>query len=387
MTDVKSEPTMTPFEVKCEKGSIINYDKLINRFGSTSISPECITRFEKVTGKPAHPLLKRGIFFSHRDVNHILDLHEAKKPFYLYTGRGPSSKSLHLGHIVPFLFTKYLQDTFNVPLVIQITNDEKFLYKKFTFEEIDAMTHENIKDIIAIGFNPQTTFIFTNTDYIKDLYPNVCKIQKLLTYNTLKATFGFTKDDNCGKIAFPAIQMAPCFLSSFPGLFGQNNSSVPCLVPCAIDQDPYFRLTRDVAPKLGYHKPALIHGKFLPSLKGNGKMSSSGDPNSVIYLSDTDSQIKKKVNSFAFSGGGKTLEEHKVHGGNCDIDISYQYLTFFLEDDIKLQQIHDSYSKGTMSSGEIKSILITLLQTIVGLHRKTRNEITHVTVEEFCTLE
>lgn len=37
----------------------------------------------------------------------ILDLYEQKKPFYLYTGRGPSSDSMHMGHLIPFIFTKY----------------------------------------------------------------------------------------------------------------------------------------------------------------------------------------------------------------------------------------------------------------------------------------
>jgi len=36
---------------------------------------------------------------------------------------------MHLGHLVPFLFTKHLQDIFDVPLVIQMTDDEKFLFK------------------------------------------------------------------------------------------------------------------------------------------------------------------------------------------------------------------------------------------------------------------
>jgi len=50
-------------------------------------------------------------------------------------------------------------------------------------------------------------------------------------------------------------------------------------------------------------------------------------------------QIKNKINKYAFSGGGATVEEHRQHGGNCDVDISYQYLTFFLEDDEKLEKI------------------------------------------------
>lgn len=70
------------------------------------------------------------------DMNVILDTYESGKPFYLYTGRGPSSDAMHLGHLIPFLFTKYLQDAFNVPLVVQMTDDEKFLYKDMTFEQV-----------------------------------------------------------------------------------------------------------------------------------------------------------------------------------------------------------------------------------------------------------
>lgn len=63
-----------------------------------------------------HHFLRRGVFFSHRELDLILDCYEQKKPFYLYTGRGPSSDALHLGHLIPFMFTKYLQDAFNVIL-------------------------------------------------------------------------------------------------------------------------------------------------------------------------------------------------------------------------------------------------------------------------------
>lgn len=60
-------------------------------------------------------------------------------------------------------------------------------------------------------------------------------------------------------------------------------------------QDPYFRMTRDAAPRIGGHKPALIESRFFPSLKGeSGKMSAS-DPNSAIYVTDTAKQIKNKV--------------------------------------------------------------------------------------------
>ncbi|GKD43974.1 tryptophan--tRNA ligase, partial [Tanacetum coccineum] len=69
------------------------------------------------------------------DFNEILDAYERGEKFYLYTGRGPSSEALHLGHLVPFMFTNYLQDAFKVPLVIQLTDDEKCMWKNLSVEE------------------------------------------------------------------------------------------------------------------------------------------------------------------------------------------------------------------------------------------------------------
>ena len=46
-----------------------------------------------------------------------------------------------------------------------------------------------------------------------------------------------------------------------------------------------------------------------------------------------------QINKYAFSGGRDTMEEHRKYGGNCDVDVSYQYLRFFLEDDERLEKI------------------------------------------------
>lgn len=54
-------------------------------------------------------------------------------------------------------------------------------------------------------------------------------------------------------------------------------------------------MTRDVAPRLGYLKPALLHSTFFPALQGAKTKMSSSDPNSSIFLTDTPAQIKKKV--------------------------------------------------------------------------------------------
>lgn len=136
------------------------------------------------------------------------------------------------------------------------------------------------------------------------LYPNVCRFQKHINLSTLKAIFGLNMSDNCGKAAYPAIQAAPCFSSSFPHIFGDKN--IPCLIPCGIDQDPYFRMTRDVCAKLKAPKPAGFYSKFFPALQGFGTKMSASDPNSGIFLTDTPKEIETKIKKHAFSGGRAT---------------------------------------------------------------------------------
>ncbi|CAL1546872.1 unnamed protein product, partial [Lymnaea stagnalis] len=76
------------------------------RFECQRIDEDLITRFQKVIGKRPHHLLRRKLFISHREMDNILDLHEKKQPFYLYTGISPSSKAMHIGYLVVFSFTK-----------------------------------------------------------------------------------------------------------------------------------------------------------------------------------------------------------------------------------------------------------------------------------------
>ncbi|CAD6193408.1 unnamed protein product [Caenorhabditis auriculariae] len=386
MTLEDSDDVVTPWSVTSSSAAGVDYDKLIVKFGCRKLTEELVERFEKVTGHKPHPMLRRGMFFAHRDLSAILDRKEQGKPFYLYTGRGASSGSLHLGHLVPFIFTKWLQDVFDVPLIIQMTDDEKFLWKDIKIDEAKKMARENIKDIISVGFDPAKTFIFNNLDYMcPPFYENVVKVWKVVNNNQARAIFGFTPEDNLGKAAFPAIEAAPCFASSFPHVFGKR-TDLPCLIPCAIDQDPFFRMARDVAPRLKYPKPALIYSTFLPALQGAQTKMNASEPNTCVFLSDTAKQIKNKINKYAFSGGQPTVEEHREKGGNCEVDISYQFLRFFLEDDEKLEEIRQKYTKGEILTGELKAMAVAEVTRVVLLMQERRKTVTDATVEEFTAI-
>lgn len=358
---MKKEFNVTPWEVSGE----VDYDKLIKEFGVEKISDKIRNKL-----KDSHPLIRRGLYFSHRDFDKWIENHDKGKMVSVLTGRGPSEK-MHLGHLVPFLVAKSLQDTFNCEVFIPISDDEKFFVKEnLAYEKVLEYSRDNIIDLIALGFSPEKTFIFQDFVYT-DIYKYAARIAKRINYSTAKAVFGLKPENNVGWSFYPAMQAAHILFPQFKR--GKHLS----VVPVAIDQDPFIRLTRDIAGHKDFNleKPAALHAKFIPSLFGGAKMSASESSQSVIYLSDSSDEVKRKINKYAFSGGKDTLEEHRKSGGNPDIDVSFQYIKYFFEnDDKKLAKIESDYRSGKLLSGELKGILIERINLFLKEHQKKRKD-------------
>ncbi len=358
----KEEFRVTPYDVK----GTIDYERLIREFGVQHITEEQLQRLKKYT-KELHHLLRRKLFFAQRDLTFALDQYD-KNNLFLYTGCGPSGP-IHMGHAVIWEFTRWLQEKLNIDLWFQFTDDEKFLYKDLSYEEVQKWLHENMLDVIALGFNPKKTHFLIDTQHADLLYPEAIKVAKKITFSTIKSAFGFTNKNNIGSIFYTAMQAVPAFLPSV-----LKKKEMACLIPHAIDQDVHFKISRDVLPKLGHFKPASIQSKFLPSLIGmqEGKLSSS--EGKAIYLTDDPKTVATKIKNYAFSGGRDTVKEHREKGGNPDVDISYQWLTFLEEDDKKLRKIYQDYKSGALLSGELKQILIDKLNTFLKMHQKKREQ-------------
>jgi tryptophanyl-tRNA synthetase len=348
---------VTPWEVSGD----INYGKLIKEFGTVPISEDIK---KKIDG--CHPLIRRGLYFSHRDFDKWLEAHEKGKRVSVITGRGPSEK-MHIGHLVPFLVAKSLQEEFNCEVFIPISDDEKFYVKEnLSFEDTLKFGQDNIIDLIALGFKPGKTFIFQDFVYT-DIYKYAARIAKKMTYSMAKSAFGLKPENNIGWSFYPAMQAAHIL---FPQFYRGKHLSV---VPVAIDQDPFIRLTRDIAGNKDFNleKPTALHSKFLPSLYGGAKMSSS--EGMQINLSDSPKEVETKIKKYAFSGGRDTLEEHRKKGGNPDVDVSFQYLKFFFEpDDNKLEAIYEDYKSGRMLTSELKQILIGKINAFLKEHQRKR---------------
>jgi tryptophanyl-tRNA synthetase len=358
-----NEMVVTPWEVKGK----VDYERLIREFGTQPLTDELLAKVATHTDK-LHLQIERRIFFSHRDLDTVLELYEKGTKFVLYTGRGPSGP-VHIGHLVPWIFTRHLQEKFKTRLYFQVTDDEKFIIDdESTLPETKHWAYENALDLIALGFKPEDTFIIYDVQDMDLLYDIALEVAKRITYSTARSTFGFQDSTNIGWVFWPAIQAVPCFLHK--KLTGEN---VPALIPAAIDQDPYWRVTRDIAQKLGYYKPAQIHCRFLPGLAAGGKMSAS-IPESSIFTTDPPDVVKKKIWN-AFTGGKGTAAEQRKLGADPTVCSIFQYYFYlFEEDNAKLAERERKCRAGEILCGECKLDIVTKLNKFLEEHRKRREK-------------
>ncbi|WP_058992201.1 tryptophan--tRNA ligase [Haloarcula sp. CBA1127] len=349
--------TVTPYAVEGD----IDYARLLDKFGANALTPEQKEKFPD----PGHPLVRRDVFYAERDVDAFLDAANEGALHSIVTGRGPSGP-MHIGHIFPFYFAKYLQEQTGTLVYIPFSDDEKYLLKDKPLDEISGYTRENLLDLLAVGFDPERTRIIVDTADADVVYPLATAFAKEVTQSTVDATYG--DPENIGLSFYPAVQATHLLL---PQLVEGRH---PTLVPIAVDQDPHVRVCRDVAAKQRYDvdKPGALLSKFLPSLEGPGKMSSSDDAPSILLSNDRET-IFDKIRTYAYSGGQTSLEEHRKQGGNPEVDVSYQFLYYFFEgSDKRMDQLAREYRNGSLLSGELKEMAAEKIANFLGAHQERR---------------
>ncbi|MBT3984681.1 tryptophan--tRNA ligase [archaeon] len=337
------------FEVK-------DYKKLMKNFGIDKIEPS------KIPEK--HHFFNRGIIFGHKDFGKVASAIKNKKPWAMMTGLMPSGK-FHFGHKMVADEMIYFQKL-GAECYIAVADIESNLTRGISLEEArKTAVEEYLLNYIALGLKPKKTKFYFQSQGSTD-YMNLSKfVSKKTTYNELKSIYGDITPD---KMVSAFTQVADILHPQLK----ENGGPKPVVVPVGVDQLPHISLTRDIANRMKFIPPAATFHKLMPGLKG-GKLSSS-DPGSAIFLTDTPKEIKKRVNKYAFSGGRQTLEEHRKKGGNPDIDISYQWLTYLEESDKKLKQTYDDYKAGKLLSGEMKGLLIEKLSKFVEKHKVNREK-------------
>lgn len=372
MNSMVEDFVVTPWEVKGK----IDYEKLSRDFG--------VEKFSKIMHEIPDPNLymRRNIIFGHRDFKKIVEKMKSGEKFVMMTGLMPSGK-FHIGH-------KMLADQIidyqkkGGKIYLCVADVEAFNTRMGKFDELKRVAiEEYLMNYIALGLKPENVdFYFqsersVNAKKSNAFYKLAGRVAKYVTMNEIRAIYG---DVNPGKIMSIMIQVADILHPQLDEFEGR----VPVVVPVGIDQDPHIRLTRDIASRMGdlnLIPPSSTYHVFMPGLKGD-KMSSS-DPTSFIALTDSPEEVENKIMKYAFSGGRDSLEEHKKLGGVPEIDVSYQMLSFMLEeDDEKLKKIYDDYKSGNLLSGELKQILIEKLNKFLKEHQEKREKAKDV-IDEF----
>ena len=351
-----------PWEIEGD----VNYDKLIKEFGITPMK-----ELPKVFNE--NVLFRRKVVFAHRDIQRILEAIQKKKKFVMMTGLMPTGK-FHIGHMLvaqQFIFYQKL----GAKIYIAVADIEAYNTRGQSLEESKKIAlEEYIANYIALGLDLKKAEIYFQSDRSKDAKKtNVYyRLQNLLarhaSFAEFRAVYGEITPGKMVSALLQASDMLSPQLSEFEG-------ECPVVVPVGIDQDPHLRLARDISKRINSYSKnkftqlSSTYHYFMPGLSG-GKMSSS-IPNSYIGLSDSTAEVKNKINKYAFSGGRDTLEEHRKLGGNPDIDVSFQYLRMFFEqDDKKLEEIYNKYKSGEMTTGELKKYTIEKIQKFLELHQK-----------------
>lgn len=348
------------YQKKCSKRDLEEsyYPTKMKEFGLKSIN-----RFLDYCPNPSK-YMKMGITFAHRDLEMISEAMANNEPWAVISGLNPSGP-LHLGHKVIFDELLWMQKQ-GADIYIPITNDESYVVgKSKSLAESRKIAYEQvIPSIIAMGFDPEKTKIFVDSDYL-DIYNVAMDISTKLTLNKVFKVFGFndqTKGENPGTLFYrSAIQLAQILLPQYPEFGGKK----PTLIPVGIDQHPYILLARDVAERKGFIPPAELNLKFLDGINGKGKMSSSSE-GSAIFLTDDPKKVEKLLKS-AYTGGSPIASFQREHGGIPEICPINQIREYHFEKD---RSVSKKCSSGEILCGTCKKEAIEQTVQFLADHQR-----------------
>jgi tryptophanyl-tRNA synthetase len=321
---------------------------------------------------------------SHRGFDTVDNLITNSNKYYLYTGRGTSNASFHIGHLLGLRLILELQKVLlntkcnfeaeteaskQTKIYFMISDDEKIFRDNIDQTTMNENVTKTIDQLHKLGFNETNTNIHINSNGInKHSYSIMIKLMSILTVDLLNNIFG--PKSNIGELFYVAYQLMPCFI----------DKNKQCIVIAGEDQDPFFRLARDIAHKLHCKPPIILYTKNFLGLDGSDKMSTSKPETIPIFISDTDEIIRSKINKIKKVGAG-TLDELFDKGSDLSNDVPFQLIEFLESDINKINLIKEAYTTGIFESDE-KENKISLLKNIKEIPEKaiiTKNNKTMIT--------
>lgn len=219
----------------------------------------------------------------------------------------------------------------------------------FLPDELKELRKEVFIDYLACGLDPEKSVIFFQSDIPEHfqlffIFSSVTTIARMLHLPTYKEKVKqYPQNNTMALLNYPILMAADILLYK-----GQ-------LVPVGIDQEPHLEVAREIARKMNQFyqtdfpepKRFVTQGEYIPSLKGEGKMSKSVE-GSYINLTDSLDEIRKKIRSVptATTAGGEITS---------GIRVLFQLLGIFLPE--KMRYFKDKFHDGSLKFVELKDAL------------------------------
>ncbi len=252
--------------------------------------------------------------------------------YMLYTGRGPSHGSFHIGHLPGITLIREFQKFLKSQIFFMISDDEKIFRDDIDQKQMSENVANTIQQLSSLGLTEKTTRYHINSHGIsQEHYSILIRLMSMTSVHVLNNIFG--EKTNVGEYFYPLYQILPCFLGK------------QCIVIAGKDQDPFFRLARDLAHRLGHKPPILLYTRSVPGLDGSDKMSTSVPTSLPIFITDSPDVIKAKIAKVKKVGAG-SLDELFEFGANLEQDTLYQLIQLFETNAEVLELLTKGYTTG-----------------------------------------
>lgn len=272
---------------------------------------------------------------------------------------------LHLGNYLGAV--KGMLELQNVPQykTLYMVADAHTVTTPYHANELKVNRREVIIDYLAAGLDPEKSIIFQQAEVNEHFelafyFSSVMSIARMQHLPTFKEKIKQHPQGSTMALLNYPILMAADILVYKAGL-----------VPVGIDQEPHLEIAREIARKMnetyGMDFPEPVRfatkGEYVPSLKGEGKMSKSVE-GSYINLTDSEEEIKKKVRSIptATTAGGEM---------SPGVKSLFTYARLCIPQ--KLASYEEQYKNGSLKFVEIKdAIASAIFQDLKPLQEKRR---------------
>ena len=256
---------------------------------------------------------------------------------------------LHLGNYLGAVKGMLELQNNNEYQTLYMVADTHTITTPYKIEELRKNRREVIVDYLAAGLNPEKSIIFQQVDVnqhteLAFYFSSVMSIARMQHLPTFK-----DKVKQHPNSATMALLNYPLLMAADILVYKAG------LVPVGIDQEPHLEVAREVARKMneqyGMNFPEPVRfatkGEYVPSLKGEGKMSKSVE-GSYINLTDSAEEIKKKVRSIptATTAGGEMSNGVKT---------LFAYAKLYIPQDT--QKYEQQFQSGTLKFVEIKDAI------------------------------